>query len=374
MRPRLLSVSVEEVTPGTAAGTHVRELAAALQASGAIVEIVAPPTGEAAAPGIPRRLWRVATTLRRAAARLPGQEVLYLRAHPLLWPLVRLARARGVPVVQEVNGRESDIFLTHAWARPFAGALRALQRAQYREADAIAAVTPGLAEWVRSLGARGLVGVVPNGVNTDMFVPGAPRPAEAPAGRYAVFFGGFHPWHGIGNMLDAVRHPEWPDSVSLLCIGEGREAELVDAAAAEPALAQRVRRLGRRDHRALASLVAPALASLVVIENRAGKAETGLAPLKLFESMACGVPVVVSAEPGMAALVRQAGCGLVVPEADPAALARAVASLAGDPDGAARMGRAARAEAVAAQSWEARARDLLALMRPILSAGRAQAT
>lgn len=369
MTARLLSVSVEEITPGTAAGTHVRELAAALARRGATVEVIAPPPGSMR-PGVARRLARIGATMRRAARRLPGQDVLYLRAHPLLWPLARLARARGIAVVQEVNGRESDIFLTHRWARPFAGALRALQRAQYREADAVAAVTPGLADWVRGLGARGRVGTVANGVNTAVFAPGAARPAEAPEGRYVVFFGGFHPWHGIGTMLDALRRPEWPGSVRLLCIGEGPEAARVDAAAADPLLARRLARLGRRDHAALAALVAPALASLVVIENRAGKAETGLAPLKLFESLACGVPVVVSDAPDMAALVRRAGCGLVVPEADPRALAEAVATLAADPAQAAALGRAARAEAVAAQGWDARAGELLALLRPILPAGR----
>jgi glycosyltransferase involved in cell wall biosynthesis len=368
---RLLSVSIEEVTPGTAAGTHVRELAAALARQGAMVEVVAPPTDGPPPRSVLSRLVRIARTLMQAASRLPQQEVLYLRAHPLLWPLARLARLRSIPVVQEVNGREADIFLTHPWARPMARMLIAMQRAQYRDASAIAAVTEGLAAWVRGLpGVNGRVGRVANGVNTGVFAPGAPRAKELPEAPYAVFFGGFHRWHGIGTILDAVRDPAWPAPVRMVFVGEGPEAPLVDAAAAEPQLAGRVVRFGRLDQPSLASIVSNSVGSLVIIENSGGKAETGLAPLKLFESLACGVPVVVSDQPSMADFVRNARCGLVVPERDPAALASAMADLAADHERAAAMGKRGREEAVARHSWDVKAAELLAFLAPLLPARR----
>ena len=369
--PRLLSVSIEEVTPGTAAGTHVCELAAALTRQGATVEVVAPPVDGAPPRGVLWRLVRIAATLRRAASRLHGQDVLYLRAHPLLWPLARQARFRGIPVVQEVNGREADIFLTHPWARPSARILIAMQRAQYRDASAISAVTEGLASWVRRLpGVNGQVGQVANGVNTRVFAPGVPPPKELPEAPYVVFFGGFHRWHGIGTILDAVRDAAWPAPVRMVFIGEGPDSSLVDAAAVDARLAGRVVRVGRLDQPTLASIVANSLTSLVIIENNGGKAETGLAPLKLFESLACGVPVVVSDQPGMASLVRAARCGLVVPERDPAALASAVADLANDLEGAAEMGARGREEALARHSWDVKAGELLAFIVPLLPARR----
>ena len=46
-------------------------------------------------------------------------------------------------------------------------------------------------------------------------------------------------------------------------------------------------------------------------------------PNKLFEAMAAGVPVVASDLPGMAAIVRETGCGLLVDPTDPAAMAAA---------------------------------------------------
>ena len=368
-KPRLLSVSVEEVTLGSAARTHVLELAAALKRQGASVEVVAPPDNGPVRRNIAVRLWRIAATMRRAAGLLSGHDILYLRAHPLLWPLARLAKARGLQVIQEVNGREADIFVTHPWARPLASLLISLQRAQYRDATAIAAVTQGLVEWLRSLpGTTKQIGCVANGVNVDLFSPNVPRHADSPITPYAIFFGGFHPWHGIETMLAAARHPAWPQGVKFVLAGDGPEASLVDAAAGASPVSDRIIRFGHRDQQTLAGIISHAMVSLVIIENSHGKAETGLAPLKLFESLACGVPVIVSDQPGMGDLVRKAGCGLIVPERDPAALAQAVAELAADSARVAALGRAAREEALARCSWDARAIELLHMfdrLRPL---------
>ena len=50
-------------------------------------------------------------------------------------------------------------------------------------------------------------------------------------------------------------------------------------------------------------------------------------PNKLFEAMAAGVPVVASDLPGMAAIVRETGCGLLVDPTDASAIAAAISSL-----------------------------------------------
>ena len=162
-------------------------------------------------------------------------------------------------------------------------------------------------------------------------------------------------------MLAAARHPVWPQGVKFVLVGDGPEASLVDAAAGASPVSDRIIRFGHRDQQTLAGIISHAMVSLVIIENSHGKAETGLAPLKLFESLACGVPVIVSDQPGMGDLVRKAGCGMIVPERDPAALAQAVAEIAADPARISAIGRAAREEALARCSWDARAIELLSM-------------
>jgi len=62
-----------------------------------------------------------------------------------------------------------------------------------------------------------------------------------------------------------------------------------------------------------------------------GKAAFGhVTPTKLFESMACGVPVVVSNTGDMPEIVRAAQCGVVVDAADPQDIARGLEQITTD--------------------------------------------
>lgn len=67
-------------------------------------------------------------------------------------------------------------------------------------------------------------------------------------------------------------------------------------------------------------------------------------PSKLLNIMAVGRPLVVAADSGteLARTVLEAGCGVVVPPEDSAAMARAIRTLAADPEQRERMGRSGR--------------------------------
>jgi len=61
-------------------------------------------------------------------------------------------------------------------------------------------------------------------------------------------------------------------------------------------------------------------------------------PIKLFEYMACGLPVIGSRLPAIEEIVRRSGCGLLVEPSDPSSLAEAIVDLLTHPGKAARMG------------------------------------
>jgi glycosyltransferase involved in cell wall biosynthesis len=65
-------------------------------------------------------------------------------------------------------------------------------------------------------------------------------------------------------------------------------------------------------------------------------------PKCLIEAAACGRPIVAAEGPGLREIVRDGENGFLVPPHDPAALADAIARLAGDPALRARMGEAGR--------------------------------
>jgi glycosyltransferase involved in cell wall biosynthesis len=307
--------------------------------------------------GALRRGWAGVTTQLRLLVRRRRPDVLYLRHHVLGSLTILLGWVRRVPVVVEVNGPVDEIFTTWPIARHVRRIARWSMTIQLARAAAVIGVTDLLAEEARQHGAQ-LVRVVPNGANTQRFRPGldAMGGIEAP---YACFFGSFAPWQGIGVMLEAVALPEWPQRLRLVMVGDGAERAAVTMAAAHN---PQVIYLGRLEPDELARVVANAVVGLSPQHDPGGRLTTGLAPLKVYETLAAGVPVIVSDSPGVATEVAAHSCGMVVPPGDPMALAQAVADLVRDPVGARAMGERGRALVAQLHSWPARAAETGALL------------
>jgi glycosyltransferase involved in cell wall biosynthesis len=134
-----------------------------------------------------------------------------------------------------------------------------------------------------------------------------------------------------------------------LVIGRGSAADSLDIPAD---LVDRVLWLDRMPQRELPPFIRNARMGFAPITDPGGRSRTGVIPLKLIEMMACAAPVIVTDLPGQADLVREAGCGVVIPTDDAHALALAVAALARSADAAA-IGRRGRAMAEARYTWEA---------------------
>ncbi len=86
-----------------------------------------------------------------------------------------------------------------------------------------------------------------------------------------------------------------------------------------------------------------------------------------LEAMACATPVVASAVGGIPEVVDDGVTGFLVPPSEPKALADAVNRLLDDPGLAAEMGRAGRRRAAAEFSWQAIARQTVALYESVIT-------
>jgi glycosyltransferase involved in cell wall biosynthesis len=361
--PRLLYLCFERIRPGGAAATHVTEICAGLQRRGVKIELLAERGEGRNGPGA--QASRYARLTIRALAALPRADAVYIRSHFAGWPLALAARLLGRPVIHEINGTYADALVTHPVYARAARALGAMQRAQYRLAARLIAVTPDLADWARREAGHDRVSFVANAANTDLFRPDGPR---AERGRpYAVFFGGLTRWHGVDSMLAAARHADWPSGVGLVVAGPIVDRSLEPALRAAPAS---VAYLGPVPQGELPALVRGALAALVPISDPGGRSSKGVLPLKLYEALACGTPAIVTNLPGQAELVRSGECGVVVPVDDPGALAAAVAALAGDPERARQLGAAGAALVAAEHSWDARAAETARILDEVIRASR----
>lgn len=355
---RLAYLSLETPRPGQASQTHIDEIIASLKDCGWQVELFATTRGGASArTSFLQRLIDYGRVQLALARRLREFDAVFARSHFMALPLALWARWREIPVVQEINGKPADIGVTYPALKPLSPVFAWLYRAQYRMAAHLVAVTEGLSQWARSFAGHDRVSVVSNGANTELFTTDGPR-ADIP-GRYVVFVGGLVAWHGVDTMLAALQEPAWPADVKLVIVGDGIERGKVEAEKGNPRLLW----LGRQPYEAVPALLRGALAALCVIEDQDGRSASGVAPLKLFEAMACGVPVIASELPFQAELVRQANAGLIVPPATPSAVAAAVGTLGAAPDKAGELGRNGAIYVAREASWQQRGTQIDDILR-----------
>jgi glycosyltransferase involved in cell wall biosynthesis len=360
-RKSLAYLCLEAPREGQASYVHVHEIISGLTKRGWTVDLVAPNySGEWQRPGLIARMLQYAVLQISLTFKFRRYRAVYVRAHPLAFPLACAAKLFGIPLVHEVNGTYGDLYVAYPGASRARRTLDGMQRRQFCWAAGIICVTPQLAQWVgNEIGGRPIpVTTIPNGANVELFSPSATVSdsisAQLPQ-KYVVFFGGLTRWHGIPQMLAALESRIWPSDMSLVVIGDGPEApRLAKAAASDP----RIVLLGRLPYKTVSGVVARAVAGLVPISDPDGRSSlAGLAPLKLYETLACAIPALVSDFPGQADLVREHDCGICFAPDDGEALAGAVAAVDADPAAARAMGQRGAAAVRNQHSWDSRARD-----------------
>jgi glycosyltransferase involved in cell wall biosynthesis len=104
-------------------------------------------------------------------------------------------------------------------------------------------------------------------------------------------------------------------------------------------------------------------ADVVVIPQRQTPFGEAQVPAKIFDAMAMGRPIVSTAISDIPQIL--AGCGLVVPPGDVAAISSAVEQLLNNPEEAADLGQKARARCLEQYSWNAMQKTLKATIEHV---------
>ncbi len=284
------------------------------------------------------------------------------------------AHRRGIPTILEVNAPVFDPpgSPKDRLDRLTGGMMRRWATQQCRWADRIVTPIPTTVPTE----VRGKVVPLPWGANVRHFDPARyPRngdeardlrrryriPADTPV---VVFVGSFRAWHGAAEAIHAFRtvQARIPDAY-LLLVGDGPERAGLEQSVRDQSAPHIVftGAVPYRDvplHLAIADVaVAPFVPSLHPPLQHFG---FYWSPLKIFEAMAMGLPVVTTAVSPLTEIVF--GTGMAVPEGNRSALAGAMTDLLCDPQRRATLGAEGRARVVSEWSWEAHCRHLDAIM------------
>lgn len=207
--------------------------------------------------------------------------------------------------------------------------------------------------------------VIPNGLDVAVFAPVAKAEARArlglaPAAKVVMFVAA-----DLGNMRKGFAHlaealaglqAEVPD---LLLVSVGRGEPQVAGAP--------LRHLGYIGDDRRRALVYAAADLFVIPSLQESFGQT------VIEAMACGTPVVGFAAGGIPDMVRPGQTGLLAPVGDTAALRAALRTMLADDEGRARMGRTARAVAVAEYASQVQVRQYMELYMRMLGRSDDQA-
>jgi glycosyltransferase involved in cell wall biosynthesis len=107
--------------------------------------------------------------------------------------------------------------------------------------------------------------------------------------------------------------------------------------------------LGVKDRRGVAEVLGRSVAGLVNLHPLANYLDA--LPIKMFEYMSAGIPVIASNFELWRQIVEDSGCGLCVDPMDPAAIAVAIDYLVAHPDEARKMGESGRQAVLSRYNW-----------------------
>ncbi len=173
------------------------------------------------------------------------------------------------------------------------------------------------------------------------------------AARLVVYTGGLLRWKGVDELVEAAR--ELPEVRFVIAGGMPADVERVRARAAG---ADNVRLDGFQPPARVATYLAAADVAVVPNRSQPRIASHYTSPLKVFEAMAAGVPLVASDVPALSTILERERDAVLVAPDDPAALAAGIERLLADEQLRARMAAQLRGRA-ATHTWDARAERIL---------------
>jgi glycosyltransferase involved in cell wall biosynthesis len=280
------------------------------------------------------------------------------QAYPNGYVAVKAALPLGLPVVITPHG--GDLAPTGRYRQRFIPRRRMCWA--MRHAQAVTAVSSHLKDVIDQLtGGRARATVIPNGVDLPQGDPGPVPPALKALGvfwekPFMLTLGRLHGAKGLDVLLEALAllRSEGKSFPHLVIAGDGKDRPSLEQQAARCGLAGAVTFVGTVLGREKDWLLHHGRFFLQPSRSE------GM-PLTVLEAMAHGRAVIGTAVSGMEELVHDGYNGLKVPPEDPAALARAIADLAGRNDlTALETGARATAEKM---SWSAIAERYLSLFQ-----------
>lgn len=286
-------------------------------------------------------------------------DLIYERYSLWSYSAMEYAQTKGIPGILEVNAPLIEEQAKHRILVDRENAQSVAKRS-FTAASTIVAVSEQVKDYLTKYVTGEKIRVIPNGVNRDRFsLPLLPTFPTNPKTFVVGFVGSLKPWHGLSILTDAFArlHQRVPQA-RLLIVGDGPERSNIEADLSTLKLKSAVRFTGAVTPDRIPGM----LASMnVAVAPYPESADFYFSPLKVYEYMAAGLPVVASQIGQLSELIEDGANGMLCPPGDAEALAKALELLWRSPELRTQMGNAALHLVLERHTWDAIAEQILSL-------------
>jgi len=302
-------------------------------------------------------------------------DVLYTRHQPMEWMTVWLKLIFNLVYVAEVNGRvpvEMKINRMPGW---YISAIRCMEKFCFKISDLMVTPSTRIIDSLRKdhkLDARRFLAVT-NGADPELS-----RPMDKiicrekldfdPGGKFLVFVGSLKKWHGIENIVKIM-----PDLIKkiprlyLLIVGDGENKAAITNQVRNLNLQKQVILTGRVSFDDVPYYINAADICLAPYFEP-GLEETGISPLKIYEYLACGRPVITNPVGGLEDLFNRHEAGILIPSCRPGDWIEPIVNLINDPARMDLYGANGRMAVLDEFCWEAVCQKIESSLHNLLSA------
>jgi glycosyltransferase involved in cell wall biosynthesis len=180
-----------------------------------------------------------------------------------------------------------------------------------------------------------------------------------------VYIGGISETRGIFPLLDMIH--AFGTRISLGLAGPFSPPGLEEKVRKHPAFPL-VTYYGNLDRQGVSDLLKKSLIGMVTLLPTPNHLESQ--PIKMYEYMAAGIPVIASDFPYWKEIISRCGCGITVNPADPESIKKAVIALLENETWAASMGQKGREAIEKEFNWEVEEKRLIAFYTQIIDGRR----
>jgi len=278
-----------------------------------------------------------------------------------------LSRTLRIPLVVEINGlvdEEAEMQgRSISLAKKFIG--KTLRQIFFMQPDRIVTVSEGIKKEINKQYRIPLnkIYVVPNGADIRKFKPMNRNEIMKELGlsshfKYICFVGNLAPWQGVDHLIrTAPLILEKCPKTRFLIVGDGIMKADLEKLAGEYNVRKQFLFIGSVPFD-MVPLYINASDICVAPFTRERNEKIGLSPLKIYEYLACGKPIVASNVKGVADLLEKSKGGIVVSFEDPRGFANVILSLLKNEDLRINMGKNGHKYIKENHSWEIVAKNV----------------